>query len=84
MHSQLMFNECIARSIYKDVHIHVRNIPMGPKTIFEVLVRFRFRERVELSYLPAADPEKEAQHIGLLLLGDLLEIFVGTHLRLTR
>lgn len=68
MHSQLMFNECIARSIKKMSTIHVHNIPICPETRFEVLVRFRGRKRVELSYLPAADTEKEAQDIRLLLL----------------
>jgi hypothetical protein len=47
---------------------HVHNIPICPETRFEVLVRFRSRKRVELSYLPASDTEKEAQDIGLLLL----------------
>jgi len=68
MHSQLMFNECIARSIKKMSTIHVHNIPICPETRFEVLVRFRRRNRVELSYLPAADTEKEAKDIRLLLL----------------
>lgn len=33
-----------------------------------------------LSYLPAADTEKEAQHIRLLLLLELFDVFEGTHL----
>ena len=37
--------------------------------------------RVEISYLPAAHTQKEAQHIGLLLLLELFDVFEGTHLR---
>lgn len=33
-----------------------------------------------LSYLPAADTEKEAQDIRLLLLLELFDVFEGTHL----
>jgi hypothetical protein len=33
-----------------------------------------------LAYLPAANTEKEAQHIGLLLLLELFDVFQGTHL----
>lgn len=33
------------------------------------------------SYLPAAHAEQEAHHIGLLLLLELLEVLVGTHLQ---
>jgi hypothetical protein len=36
--------------------------------------------RVEISYLPAAHAQKEAQHIGLLLLLELFDVFEGTHL----
>jgi hypothetical protein len=36
--------------------------------------------RVEVSYLPAAHTQKEAQHIGLLLLLELFDVFEGTHL----
>jgi hypothetical protein len=32
------------------------------------------------TYFPAADTEKEAHHIGLLLLLKLLDILEGTHL----
>ncbi len=67
----------------KDVHIHVHNISICPETGFEVLIRFRDRKRVELSYLPASDTEKEAQDIGLLLLLKLLNIFQSSHLSLT-
>ena len=37
--------------------------------------------RVEFSYLPAAHTQKEAQHIGLLLLLELFDVFEGTHLQ---
>ena len=46
----------------------------------EVLIRFRYRKRVELSYLPASDTEKEAQNVGLLLLIQFLNVFEGSHL----
>jgi hypothetical protein len=36
--------------------------------------------RAEISYLPAAHAQKEAQHIGLLLLLELFDVFEGTHL----
>lgn len=36
--------------------------------------------RVEFSYLPASHAQKEAQHIGLLLLLELFDVFEGTHL----
>lgn len=35
---------------------------------------------VQLTVFPAANAQKEAHHIGLLLLVELLNIFVGTHL----
>ena len=63
----------------KDVHIHVHNIPICLETRFEVLIRFRCRKRVELSYLPAADTEKEAQDIRLLLLLQLFQILECAH-----
>lgn len=40
-----------------------------------------FRCRSYFAYLPAADTEKEAQHIRLLLLLELFDVFEGTHLR---
>ena len=43
----------------------------------QVLIRFRCRKRIELSYLPASDTEKEAQDIGLLLLLKLFNVFEG-------
>lgn len=33
------------------------------------------------SYLPASDAEEESQHVGLLLLVQLLDVFEGTHLQ---
>ena|SRR2546423_2709135 len=33
------------------------------------------------SYLPAADAQQKAQHVGLLLAVELLYVFEGTHLR---
>jgi len=37
----------------------------------------------ELTVLPSADTEEEPQHVALLLLPDLLEVFVGTHVTRT-
>jgi hypothetical protein len=81
MHSQLMFNECIARSIEK----MSTSTSMSP--IFQYVWRpvskygfgVRCRKRIELSYLPAADTEKEAEDIGLLLLLKLLNVLKRAH-----
>jgi hypothetical protein len=85
MHSQLMFNECIARSIKNDVH-------NSPSTIFQCVHRpdskywfgFDVVKGSKLSYLPASDTEKEAQNVGLLLLVQFLNIFEGSHLEINR
>ena len=84
MHSQLMFNECIARSIVKMSTSHVHNIPMSGYQIRSIDSVSMAYGRVELSYLPAADTEKEAQNIGLLFLLKLLDILEGTHLEIER
>jgi hypothetical protein len=72
LHSQLVFNECIARAL-KDDHVH--NTPYVQKTKFEVLSSFEGVLRIVESYLPASNTEKEAQHIRLLLLLKLFNVF---------
>jgi hypothetical protein len=55
---------------------HLKRCPHSTSAIFQYVRRrgskywfgFEVEKRVELSYLPAADTEKEAQDIGLLLL----------------
>ena len=81
MHSQQMFNECIARtgrvvvpfideiSTRGQSSISSRNHHKPPSTVFEGA----------LTNLPAANAEKEANDIALLLLGKLLEVLKGTH-----
>jgi hypothetical protein len=42
---------------------------------------YRHRREFFLSYLPAADSEKESKDIGLLLFLKFLDVFEGTHLK---
>jgi hypothetical protein len=42
------------------------------------------RRKFELSYLPAANTEKEAENIRLLLLLQFLDVLEGTHLRVEK
>lgn len=74
MHSQLMFNECIARTRVL-FHSDQQNWPLwnDPSSTMSPL-------NVISTYFPAADSEKESKHVGLLLLLELLDILESTHL----
>ena len=72
------FNECIARSSMK---MSTSNVPQYSLLVcLEDQIRsigFAVDLRIELSYLPASDTEKEAQDIGLLLLLKLFDCWDG-------
>lgn len=74
MHSQQMFNECIARAVVnRNRGFPKKNPPLRcqPSTCS---LGYRI-----LTDLPAANPEKEANDIALLLLGELFEVLEGAH-----
>lgn len=76
MHSQQMFNECIARTW--QVVAPLTTIP----TVTERICRQRSDHEPLSTFstnLPAANAEKEANDIALLLLGKLLEVLKGAH-----
>ena len=81
MHSQHMFNECIARTEQAR-----GSIDEDPRLEYSSPIVDKARQTTvhnlegALTDLPAADAEKEADHIGLLLLRQLLEVLEGTHL----
>lgn len=82
MHSQQMFNECIART-GRVSWFRWRKISTG-RTESRFFVRRTGKAAVHniegaLTNLPAANPEKEANDIALLLLRKLLEVLKGTH-----
>lgn len=73
MHSQQMFNECIAEAGDLPAVSSQDDVDDGgnclPPTVY----------RVVLSYLPATDTEKEEHNIALLLLLKFLDVLEGTH-----
>lgn len=73
MHSQQMFNECIAG--HQRCHKDDGNFA---KCSFHLFCHTGLSRKG--SYLPAAHAEEESHHIGLLLLVKFLDIFEGTHL----
>ena len=72
-----MFNECIAR--HGKVPHWVSQDP-DQRSCVDVGASLEGLWRVDLSYLPAADSEKEAEDVGLLLLLKLFDVFEGSHL----
>lgn len=71
MHSQQMFNECIARAAVNRNRGFPKKNPIAMPTV-------HMFSRI-LTDLPAANPEKEANDIALLLLGELFEVLEGAH-----
>lgn len=65
-----LFTECIARHLSATCSMSHAEARMSSIELGFGIV-----------YLPAAYAEKEAQHVGLLLLMELLDIFQSTHLR---
>lgn len=81
MHSQQMFNECIARTGRRWGRPRQKS-PRGemPGSVHHrATVHILYRSGCSKTDLPAANAEKEAEHIALLLLLKLLEVFKGTH-----
>lgn len=76
MHSQQMFNECIART--ERVVVPLTRFLIGQKRIRRQQSHHKPLSTY-LTNLPAANAEKEANDIALLLLGKLLEVLKGAH-----
>lgn len=80
MHSQQMFNECIAETgeqfSFPDHPAVLRASTGGREGGLEVSSPPTL---LISTYFPAADSEKEEHHIALLLLLKLLDVLEGTH-----
>ena len=86
MHSQQMFNECIARAreairpLLSQPRIEgCRRVGSQAHSRPQIYIAIERCIRCVLTYFPASYSEEEAQHVGLLLLLKLFEILEGTH-----
>jgi hypothetical protein len=92
MHSQLMFNECIARTeglraCYVSLALSTTDLSVCPSRARETTqcpapspsTCIYQLKRGCSTYFPASDSEEETQHIGLLALLKFFDVLEGTH-----